>query len=485
MLKGPISLTALLIALLAAGLLVLQFFIFLITMHFRYEEQFRMAASDRARLAITMHGLLAPLEPAERVRLLADMNYESFSVSIAAERPLKQDGSDHSLFLLRRLVQLSELPRPGRNLSRAELLDSAVGDVLATRVDTFRVDWQLLPLFSQNLLSRDPRAGVFTGEAGLGFDDGTWLHVTYYTVPTLSGNLSDLLLELSVQFILQMVMAVAVIRYLMRPLRQLADFADRIIPDVPEEAPEGLPERGPSEVVRTSQAFRIMYERIKRHVQERMRLLAGISHDLRTPIARLRMQLESEPALRRPDLVFDALDDLQNLAEDAVSLARTGANSEPERKTDLAFLLESMAADYDERHSTGERSGEKPQLRLHVRLRPHCLLRPQAFRRCLENLVDNAFRYGGGAEIFLEPVADNPGLARIRIEDRGTGIPEAELENVFQPFYRLEHSRNHSTGGTGLGLSIARDLARLNHARLSLANREEGGLRAVLLVPTL
>ncbi len=481
--KGPISLTALLIALLAAGLLVLQFLIFFATVRFRYEEQFRMAASDRARMAITLHWLLSPLDYPERLRLINDMRYESFSVRLAPEQPLAQDNSEHSLFLLRRLVELDELPRLERTgLSRKELLDKADGAIV-TRMDAFRINWQTTFFFSMDMLSSHPRAGIFEGETGLAFNDGAWLHVTYYTVPILAGNISDLLLELCVQFILQMTLAVAVIRYLMRPLRQLANFADRIAADVPEEAPEGLPERGPSEVARTSQAFRAMYERIKRHVQERMRLLASISHDLRTPIARLRMQLESEPNLQRPDLVFDALDDLQNLAEDAVSLARTGANSEPERKMDLAFLLESMAADYEEYRCTGAKGNEEAQVALHVGFRPHCRLRPQAFRRCLENLVDNALRYGGGAEIFLEEVDGSRALARIRIEDRGAGIPERELEKVFQPFYRLEHSRNQSTGGTGLGLSIARDLARLNHARISLSNLKESGLRVTLLIP--
>ena len=119
-------------------------------------------------------------------------------------------------------------------------------------------------------------------------------------------------------------------------------------------------------------------------------------------------------------------------------------------------------------------------MRLHAEAAPRCPLRPAAFRRCLENLVDNGLRYGDAVDIRL---SQENGQAVIQVDDHGPGIPEDCMEAVFQPFYRLEASRNTRTGGTGLGLSIARDLARLNHSDITLANRPEGGLRATLRVP--
>ncbi len=276
-----------------------------------------------------------------------------------------------------------------------------------------------------------------------------------------------------------------IIRLVTRPLRQLARVAEQLPPNLPEEALDELPASGASEVVHTSQALRAMLARIRDFVDERMRLLACLSHDLRTPITRLRLQLESEPDLKRPELVFDALGDLQNLAESAIELARSGQDREPVRRASLKALLESLVADFEEHDEPVGREcleGADCRLRLFVERDAQCLIRPAAFRRCVENLVSNALNYGRTAAIFLE-IDTKEKRAVIRIEDDGPGIPDEKLEEVFQPFYRLESMARRHGRGAGLGLAIARDIARRNGAEISLANRPGGGLRATLNIP--
>ncbi len=481
--RRPFSLAARLTVLLALALLALQVGVFAWTLHARSVEQFRLIASDRARLAMTLYQVFSNIPAAERTAILDRLAFQNFTLSLTLSPPFEQGDDKQSLILMRRLRELSVLvyPPPLPEIP------------LRARVREVDLPWSVAPM--PDMLDQYV-FGRFHAEASLRLPDGTWLVVNYTAVPSRFGNLFGLLAELSVQFLLQLGLAVAVIRYLSRPLRRLADFAERLTPDGSGDALAGLPEYGPSEVVRTSAAFRAMHARIRAYVQERVLLVASISHDLRSPLARLRIQLENEPALNRPELVFDALDDLQQKTEDAIALARTGRNDEPERRTDLVALLESLVADHEEygdlsdpTESVGAECLENAdacRVRLRVDLPPkdwpRCPLRPAAFRRCLDNLVDNALRYGERADIILDKVE---GRARIRIEDRGPGVPEDKLDAVFQPFYRLEGSRNARTGGTGLGLGIARQLARLNHSDVVLSNRPEGGLTATLLVPVL
>ena len=472
--RRPFSLAARLLSLLAVGLLVLQVGVFALTVHFRFEDQFRMAASDRARLAITLYQVLAALPPDQRADMVATLGFESFRLSLADAPSFTQSDTEQSLFFRRRLSQLYELSCPPPL------------PPLLTDVRAFRIHWQFWP--SAPLPNGQvPQSGEFDASAALPFDDGTWLQIHYITLPLLDGKLFGLVVETAVQFLLQMLLAVASIRYVTRPLRRLARFADGVAPDGADGEPDdGLPDHGPREVVRTSAAFRAMRARIRRFVEERLRVLASLSHDLRTPLARLRLQLENEPALHRPELVFDALDDLERLTEDAITLARTGRNNEPERVTDLAALLESLVADREEYGEEADCLEQNAVCRVSLRASGPvlCRVRPAAFRRCLYNLVDNALRYGERAELSLDLVErEGKKLARVRVEDHGPGIPEDKFEDVFQLFYRLEDSRNARTGGTGLGLGIARDLARLNHSDITLTNRPGGGLTATLLVP--
>lgn len=259
------------------------------------------------------------------------------------------------------------------------------------------------------------------------------------------------------------------VRLATRPLARLAQAADRLGPDLGTEA---LSERGPLEVARAARAFNAMQRRMAAYMAERTQILAAISHDLQTPITRMRMRADMmEDATQREKMTRDLVE-MEMLVRDGVTYARTlHGTSEAACRIDPDSLLESLVGDYlDAGHALklGGKAGAK------------LVTQPHALRRVLGNLVDNALKYAGAVEL---EVSGGAGLLTIRVRDHGPGIPAAELEKVFQPFYRVEASRNRDTGGTGLGLAIARQLAQAMGGTLSLRNHPEGGLEASLALP--
>ncbi|GGI53948.1 ATP-binding protein [Oxalicibacterium solurbis] len=274
---------------------------------------------------------------------------------------------------------------------------------------------------------------------------------------------------LLVQLLLLGVFAWIGVRLATRPLAQLAHAADTLGPDLRAMQ---LPEDGPQEVARAARAFNAMQQRIAGYMTERMQILAAISHDLQTPITRMRMRADMMDDSEQQRKLNQDLKEMESLVREGVTYARTlhGASEDPCR-IDLDALLDSLVGDYLD---AGDR------LYLNGRIGRPLVTRPNALRRVLVNLIDNGFKYGGSVELTAS--TDAQGRAVIRILDNGPGIPESELEAVFQPFYRLESSRNRSTGGTGLGLAIARQLTQAMNGTLSLRNRPEGGLEAQLVL---
>ena len=259
------------------------------------------------------------------------------------------------------------------------------------------------------------------------------------------------------------------VRLATRPLAQLADAADRLGPDLKTEP---LPESGPQEVTRAARAFNAMQARIAGHMAERTQILAAISHDLQTPITRMRMRADMlDDGVQRDKMNRD-LREMEALVKDGVAYARTlhGALEAPCR-IDPDAMLDSLVGDYQD-------AGRAVTLR--GTAGASFATRPHALRRILGNLVDNGLKYAGAVEIGVEAPA--AGELVILVRDFGPGIPETELEKVFEPFYRLEASRNRDTGGTGLGLAIARQLASSLGGALELGNHPQGGLEARLRI---
>lgn len=263
-------------------------------------------------------------------------------------------------------------------------------------------------------------------------------------------------------------LAWVVARMTMRPLKQLADAATALGNDI-ERAP--LPERGATELRQAAAAFNAMQQRIRHHIRQRSQILAAVTHDLQTPLTRLRLRLEKvdDPELR--DKLVSDLTAMQAMVREGLDLARSMDSSEKPQRLDLDSIVDSVCADAEDAGQPVKFSGNTGA---------SLLGRPVALRRCLTNLIDNAIKYGGSAEVSVER---EDGFALIHIRDRGAGIPENELDKVFEPFYRLEGSRSRETGGTGLGLTIARNIAEQHGGTLVLHNHPQGGLEAVLRLP--
>ncbi len=273
------------------------------------------------------------------------------------------------------------------------------------------------------------------------------------------------------QLALLAICAFFAVRIATQPLRRLAKAADALGPDLKGTV---LPEDGPTEVARASVAFNAMQKRIAGYLRERTQILAAISHDLQTPITRMRLRTDlMDDEEQRGKLQRD-LDAMVALVREALTYARSlhGADETPCR-IDLDALLDSLRCDYED---TGQ------SIRVVGQIGHPVTSRPLAIRRIMTNLTDNALKFGHDVEVTVQinPHAE----IEICVLDRGPGIPESELEAVLQPFYRLESSRNRTTGGTGLGLAIAQQLASSIGARLNLSNRPGGGLAARLVMPS-
>jgi signal transduction histidine kinase len=302
----------------------------------------------------------------------------------------------------------------------------------------------------------------------LQLSDGMPLTIDYRPMPgaPLSPWLSWVL-------VLQLVVLAAccwlAVRLATRPLSELARAADTLGPDLKGER---LPEVGPDEVVRAARAFNAMQDRIRMYMTERLQILAAISHDLQTPITRMRLRVDVMDDSPQGAKLQQDLHEMETMVKEGVTYARTmhGATEEPLR-VDPDALFDSLVLDYVD-------AGKDVLLR--GRIDTALVTRPQALRRIVGNLVDNALKFGGAAEINVAGSQD--GQVTVSVLDRGPGIPAESLEVVFEPFYRLEGSRNRGTGGTGLGLAIARQLALAMDAVLSLHNRPDGGLEARLVL---
>jgi signal transduction histidine kinase len=273
---------------------------------------------------------------------------------------------------------------------------------------------------------------------------------------------------LALQLLLLVGCAWYAVRLAIRPLTRLAHAADTLDPN--KTGPR-LNEHGPVEVAHAATAFNAMQDRIAAHLAERMRILGAISHDLQTPITRMKLRSEMMDESVDKNKLTQDLDEVERLVREGLAYARTAHGTlEKTARLDIYAFLDSLVCDYQDTGKEVSLTGSSST---------PLLTRPHALRRLLGNLIDNALKYGGGsAEVQVES-RDDGGLT-VSVLDRGPGIPEDKLEEVLQPFYRLEGSRNRDSGGTGLGLAIASQLASVTGGTLTLRNRDGGGLCAEL-----
>ena len=297
--------------------------------------------------------------------------------------------------------------------------------------------------------------------------DGAWVSFDTALPREAAGLPARLLLTLAALLAVVLLLSAVAVRWLSRPLQTLAGAAEALGKNIHRPP---LPEDGPVEVQQAARAFNTMQSRLVRYIEDRTRILGAISHDLKTPLTRLRLRAELLDDAQRAPFERD-LSEMQAMVTDALAALRGLDGAAQSVPVDMTALLDSLQADNAE-------MGREVGIEGHAAA--PLLGDPARLRRCIGNLVDNAVVHGRRARIAVE---DGPRALTIRVRDDGPGIPEELLERVFDPFYRLEASRSRDTGGTGLGLSIARNIARAAGGELTLRNHPDGGLEALLLLP--
>ncbi len=337
-----------------------------------------------------------------------------------------------------------------------------------------RVNMSLVPVRPANrpreLAIRGAPTGMVVIE--LEFPDRGWLVLDANLPRPRPWHSREFLIAFALMTVAAAALSFWAVRRLTGPVALLAEAAERLGRDV-NAAP--LPERGPDEVVRAAIAFNTMAARIRRFVQDRTFLLTAIGHDLRTPITRLKLRAEFIDDDEQRQKFMNDLDELDAMVSATLVFGRDTADTEPAVPFDLVALLRTVLDDAaDARPDLAERlSFEGPG---HLTVGGRIL----ALKRSFANLVGNALKYGGSAHVLLTHEGD---LATVTVEDDGPGLPPDEVERVFEPFYRVEDSRNRETGGTGLGLPICRNILRAHGGDVVLGNRVGGGARAVVTLP--
>ena len=455
----PQSLFGRLVLILIGGLIVAQLLSAAINFAERDRLMFRASGMQSAQRIADIVKLLDSLNPVERQRI----------VGILSVPPL--------------LVRLAPAPdagiasEPGPHLSMfSAVLRIALGDERPMRIAqsaTPPESAQVQPMtmmgmrMSASGMHRFQPGGMFF-RTQVSLLDGSW--VLFDTqLPQGAASLPwRLLLTLTVLLAAILLLSPVAVRWVTRPLHVLAVAADELGRDINRPP---LPEQGPLEVRRAAQAFNTMQTRLVRYIEDRTRILAAMSHDLKTPITRLRLRAELlEDEELRQRFEKDLLE-MEAMVGETLDFMRGLDSREAMQLIDIMALLESLQADYEEMGRSVSIAGRASQPINGA---------PLLLKRCIANLLDNAIVYGKCAHIRVE---DGTADLLIRIRDEGPGLAAAELEKVFEPFYRLESSRNRETGGTGLGLSIARNIALAHGGELRLKNSPQGGLEALLRLP--
>ncbi len=298
--------------------------------------------------------------------------------------------------------------------------------------------------------------------------DGRWVNAAFFSPEPPRGEVVRLAGYTFILFAAVLGASLWFAARLSRPLKDMAAAAARVGSDA---EPGEVQLQGPSDVQQTLEAFNAMTRRVSQLLKEKDVMLGALGHDLRTPLASLRIRVESmEPASERQKAIR-TIEEAAQLLDDILELARRGRSAEPVQMIDLAVLVEDMVEDYTETGAAVE---------LAVKQRTPAACRPVLFRRLLRNLIDNALTYAGSASLSIQPDGDR---AVVTIDDNGPGMTSDALANVTRPFVRGDDSRSRRTGGAGLGLAIADAVARTHGGELRLENRPGGGLRASVFIP--
>ena len=298
--------------------------------------------------------------------------------------------------------------------------------------------------------------------------DGRWLSLDTGWPRSERALIWQLLLQTLILYVVVLIPVLLASRRIAKPLRNLAAAAQNFTPG---NGADPVAERGPGDVRAVISAYNTLSLRVNAMLDEKDRMLGAIGHDLRTPLAALRVRIESVEDDEDRNRMADTIDEMNRTLDDILSLARLGRPSEPPTDVDVAALIDAVVEDFRDLGMPVQFE-EAPRLTMRIRT--------GLMRRAVRNLIENAVKYGHGAEVSLIPGDKS---VEIQVADRGPGIPADKIEAVFDAFTRLETSRNRETGGAGLGLALARAIVRDAGGDIMLENREGGGLVATIRLP--
>ena len=410
--------------------------------------------------------LLDSLSPADRQRLLPLLSGQELQISLSRQPLSKTDTESESR--LASAVIMRQLRE--RMPNKKSILVSVEGSVMQSAMQGNHHGRMMggPPMSGPWAYARGVHAMARFFRIQVELQDGSWVRFERGLPENIFDWPGKLLFVLMILLISVILMSLFGVHSIVRPLRDLRQAAEGLGKDI-RQPPLRL--TGPSEVMETARAFNTMQQRLKSYIEDRADILAAVSHDLKTPLTRLRLRadLMDDEELRQK--THKDLDEMEAMVGATLDFMRGTETSEPSQRLDLMALLESIQQDAKEAGKDVSIEG--------IVASPYTG-KPLALKRCIVNLVENAVRYGGRAEIAIE---ERERELVIAIGDRGAGIPDELLEKVFNPFFRLENSRAQHTGGTGLGLGIARNIARAHGGDLTLHNRIGGGLCASLKLP--
>jgi signal transduction histidine kinase len=463
----PRSLFGRLVLVQSSVLVVALLLSFAIHMHDRSEALAQASGLQAAQRIADIVRLLEPLAAGERRRIVQVFSAPPLTISLDKRlldaKTLDSEAGARSALFGMMLTRFLGDRRPAAVTVRE-------GDFAAPPAAQMRGPMAHPPWMAPGAAMHFGSKPGFSFVAQVRLADGTLLTFDSRQPAATASWPYRLLFSLAVLLVAVIAVSLVAVRWTTRPLKTLGEAAEDLGRNI-DRPP--VPETGPLEVERAARAFNNMQQRLRGYVRERAATFAAMSHDLKTPVNRLRLRVELlEDGEARKKMAQD-LEEMESMIRATLDFMQVGQSTERPQPVDVKALLESLAA--DARDTGGNVTVEGAAARPYFG-------RPQALKRCIGNLIDNALKYGNCASVLVE---DAPDRLLVRIRDRGAGVPETELERLFEPFYRLESSRSRDTGGTGLGLSIARQIAQFHGGTLRLQNLKDAGLEAVLSLPRL
>jgi signal transduction histidine kinase len=462
----PRSLFSRLVLVLLAGLLVAQLVGFAIHMQERGELLLRAGGVQSAQRIADIVRLLESADPGGRRRIARVLAEPPLVVSLDRPPLERVDDAGPRAALFATMIR--------RYLGDEWTVEGVAVDVVGSRPPVPYAGGPYGPGGMRGRFGGEPGTMHRGGPAALAFiaqvrlHDGALVTFDARAAEASAGWPYRVLASLAVLLAAVVAVSFLAVRWVTRPLKALADAADELGRNMHRPPME---ESGPIEVARAARAFNTMQSRLVAYVRERASVLAAMSHDLKTPVTRLRLRAELLPDAELRRKFTSDLEELEEMVAATLDYLRGVQGAEAIQPVDMEALLGSVMADLAETGGQVTVTGRA--------LSPYAG-QPVALKRCVRNLVENAVKYGQRA---LVDVQDGDAALQVVVRDDGPGLPPQELERVFDPFYRVESSRNRETGGTGLGLTIARSIAEMHGGRLTLRNRAEGGLEVKLVLP--